>query len=244
MDCLSSVCLLQRSTIPDIFHLFLSLRKSRILALIDIGKDDIFSLMEQLPSLFFSTLDIASKLFLGKENCKFYEFVKIVDQQGLGQTSLLFSENTNFNLLVEYLPSALKRCTSDKINLSVNLRHDNVLEFCKIWCESLVEPMHQRIILVFGGLRDAGAFTKAIQAGLNALEYIHKEEDKDVAPFSDQLVGLIFSDMKTSWNYFFGPSATQTFDGIVADQFSGLFEKSNTEIVRNLKDIKQLYSIV
>ena len=100
MECLGSICLLQKSTISDVFHFFLQQRRTRILQLIDSSTIDVFdSVMEHLPELFYSTLDITTKLFLDSEKkSRFHNFMETIQEQGLGQTSLLFSENTNFNL--------------------------------------------------------------------------------------------------------------------------------------------------
>ena len=235
-DSLASICLLQRSTIPDLFHHFLSIRRARILELIDDDEETIGSKLENIPWAFFETVKFASNAFvsMNQQKGKLQDYIEIINSQGLGQTSHLFSENTNFNLLVEYLPRDLKNSICDRVNLSVPLTNETVLRFCKLWADGLELPIKQRLTVAMKGIPNAEALEKNVQKGLDALELICATEIRNIETAS------VFFELKGSWRYFFEGAVLETSKMIVQVDMANIFKDSNIFLTQNLKIIRSI----
>jgi hypothetical protein len=207
-DALGSVCILETPTLPDLFHTFLQNRRNLILSLLDVDRnfthEELKDTISKISSSLFDTLKNVSHLFISEKGpCLFEKFISEVENEGAGSISMLYSENSNFNLLLGYLPDILNHCISGAFDFSIPLVTESIYTNLSTWAESLRQPIYQRLLLILKDVSKAKDLEELAVYALSSLRNLKVDDPICKLVIGYNIVsGFNFSGSKSFLDFF------------------------------------------
>ncbi|KAJ3000750.1 Golgi transport complex subunit 1 [Globomyces sp. JEL0801] len=238
LEGLSTIGILENISVDSIFRVFLAQRQRAMIDRLAVGvsKDKYVGILSQIVILLHTTfLEIIDLFFPTNNTSRFVEYLpSIVGIDNIKASSFvqLYSENSNMNLLVRYLPIAAKQFTP-KLNGVAVLDKAKLIEFTSTWMTESKPLLNSHILKLLTHIDSA-----------NQLCQIAKELYRFIEKLNLQSSEVLFGKRFGIWNDIFHQSFLQQTKNIISDSMTKLFLESNQVLNNYLGESNSLESDV
>jgi hypothetical protein len=155
LSALSCLCVLQNSSIPDVFQLFLSHRQQFLFESLSVdlneAADTLFPVLKRLVDSLLITLAQAERMFCAYDGSSKLEHnlktILNVGSESGGSVAQFYSENSKMSFLFRFVPMHVRQY-APSVNVKSILQNKDIEEFLNTWNLSLVGRLHERLLLL------------------------------------------------------------------------------------------------
>ncbi|KAI8900022.1 hypothetical protein BC833DRAFT_583356 [Globomyces pollinis-pini] len=247
LEGLSTIGILENISVDNIFRVFLAQRQRAMIDRLAVGvsKDKYVGILSQIVILLHTTfLEIIDLFFPTNNTSRFVEYLpSIVGIDNIKASSFvqLYSENSNMNLLVRYLPIAAKQFTP-KLNGVAVLDKAKLIEFTSTWMTESKPLLNSHILKLLTHIDSANQLCQIAKELYRFIEKLNLQvsDRMSLIESSEALFGKRFG----IWNDIFHQSFLQQTKNIISDSMTKLFLESNQVLNNYLGESNSLESDV